>query len=135
MVKTVFTNGCFDMVHAGHVRMLRYARSIGDYLIVGLNSDESVRRIKGEGRPVQSQEDRMYCLKAFPFVDDVVIFEEDTEYNLITRVKPDIVVKGSEWRGKLEEGIHIPIGTEVSFYEICDNKLSSSDYIYKYGAD
>ena len=129
MDKVIFANGCFDMVHAGHVRILRYARSIGTKLIVGLNSDESIRRIKGEGKPVQSQEDRKYCLEAFPFVDEVIIFEEDTEYNLLLKIMPDIMVKGSEWRGKLT----VPDGVDISYYDLPVNKLSSSDYFAEYG--
>ena len=129
MRTVVFTNGCFDMVHAGHVRILEYARSLGDKLIVGLNSDDSITRIKGEGRPVQSQEDRKYCLEAFPFVDEVIIFEEDTEFNLLIKVMPDIVVKGSEWRGKLV----IPDGISIKYYDLPVDKLSSSDYINEYG--
>lgn len=93
----VFTNGCFDILHAGHVQYLRAARELGDELIVGLNSDNSVRRLKGEGRPVNSQEDRGEILRSLSFVDRVEIFDEDTPLELIKRVKPDILVKGGDY--------------------------------------
>lgn len=93
----VFTNGCFDILHAGHVQYLKAARELGDKLIVGLNSDESVRRIKGEGRPVNSQEDRAEILRSLSFVDRVEIFDEDTPLELIKKVKPDILVKGGDY--------------------------------------
>ena len=95
--KVVFTNGCFDILHLGHVRYLSYARSLGDLLVVGVNSDASVRRNKGPLRPIVGQEDRAALLLALRCVDYVVFFEEDTPYNLITQVKPDILVKGGDY--------------------------------------
>jgi len=95
--KIVFTNGCFDIVHAGHVDYLEKAKSLGDILVVGMNSDSSVRRIKGEKRPVVPQELRAKVLSSLKPVDYVVIFEEDTPLELIKAVKPDVLVKGGDW--------------------------------------
>lgn len=95
--KVVFTNGCFDILHAGHVRYLAAARSLGDILVVGLNSDASVRRLKGPNRPVSSQEDRAEVLCALEVVDAVTIFDEDTPEELINRLLPDVLVKGADW--------------------------------------
>jgi D-beta-D-heptose 7-phosphate kinase/D-beta-D-heptose 1-phosphate adenosyltransferase len=92
-----FTNGCFDILHPGHVKVLTAARGACDRLIVGLNSDASVRRLKGEGRPVQDERARAEVLAALEAVDLIVIFEEDTPINLITRVEPSVLVKGGDY--------------------------------------
>ncbi|TCL36057.1 rfaE bifunctional protein nucleotidyltransferase chain/domain [Anaerospora hongkongensis] len=94
----VFTNGCFDIIHAGHVRYLAEARKLGDCLIVGLNSDRSVRELKGPTRPVNHQEDRAEVMAALAAVDYVVVFNERTAEDLIGEVKPDIYVKGGDYR-------------------------------------
>jgi rfaE bifunctional protein nucleotidyltransferase chain/domain len=93
----VFTNGCFDILHAGHVRYLAGARVLGDCLIVGLNSDQSVRTLKGPTRPVNNQDDRAEVLSALAAVDYVVIFEEATAENLVADIKPDIYAKGGDY--------------------------------------
>ena len=98
--KIVFTNGCFDILHVGHVKYLQIAKSFGDILIVGLNSDQSVRRLKGSDRPVNTQEDRAYILAALESVDYVVIFDEDTPYELIKMIEPDTLVKGGDYQDK-----------------------------------
>jgi rfaE bifunctional protein nucleotidyltransferase chain/domain len=98
--KIVFSNGCFDVLHLGHVEYLAKARDLGDILIVGLNSDDSVRRIKGAHRPVNNEDARLVTLAAMSFVDAVVIFGEDTPYELIGLVQPDILVKGKDYDGK-----------------------------------
>lgn len=95
--KVVFTNGCFDMLHAGHVQMLDEAKDLGDYLIVGLNSDDSVRRLKGENRPVNTAADRARVLGALRSVDAVVTFGEDTPERLLNAIKPDVLVKGGDY--------------------------------------
>jgi rfaE bifunctional protein nucleotidyltransferase chain/domain len=95
--KVVFTNGCFDILHAGHVRYLAAARSLGDRLVVGLNSDASVKRIKGPKRPVAPQDDRAEVLSALAAVDAVTFFDEDTPEALIGMLLPDILVKGADW--------------------------------------
>ena len=99
-IKVVFTNGCFDILHRGHVVYLNEARQRGDYLIVGLNSDESVSRLKGVKRPINKQEDRKYILEGLRAVDEVIIFEEDTPYELIKKINPDILVKGGNWKAE-----------------------------------
>jgi D-beta-D-heptose 7-phosphate kinase/D-beta-D-heptose 1-phosphate adenosyltransferase len=98
--RIVFTNGCFDILHAGHVRYLRQARKLGDVLVVGLNADRSVAGIK-PGRPVNNERNRAEVLSGLSAVDYVVIFREKTPYNLIKAVRPDILVKGGDW--KVEE--------------------------------
>jgi rfaE bifunctional protein nucleotidyltransferase chain/domain len=101
----VFTNGCFDVIHVGHIRLLKFASNLGKKLIVGLNSDASVKRLKGEDRPIHSQDIREEVLRAIRYVDDVFIFDEDTPQRLIEEVSPDILVKGSDWTGNV-------VGTE-----------------------
>ena len=95
--KVVFTNGVFDLIHAGHVDYLSKAKKLGDVLIVGLNSDESVRRIKGEKRPILKQEERAFILSNLKPVDFVVYFDDDTPAKLISEIIPDILVKGADW--------------------------------------
>ena len=97
----VFTNGCFDIVHAGHIDLLERARALGTTLIIGINSDESVRSIKGDGRPINDQNARKAVLLGLEVVDEVVIFDELTPENLIKNIKPDVLVKGGDW--KIEE--------------------------------
>jgi rfaE bifunctional protein nucleotidyltransferase chain/domain len=95
--KVVFTNGVFDLIHSGHVDYLSKARSLGDILIVGLNSDDSVKRIKGDKRPILKQEERAFILSNLKPVDYVVFFDEDTPEKLISEIIPDILVKGADW--------------------------------------
>jgi D-beta-D-heptose 7-phosphate kinase/D-beta-D-heptose 1-phosphate adenosyltransferase len=95
--KIVFTNGCFDILHRGHVEYLSKAKQLGDVLIVGLNSDSSVKMIKGDKRPIVPQEDRAFILSNLSFVDYIVIFDEPTPYELISKIVPDVLVKGSDW--------------------------------------
>lgn len=101
--KIVFTNGCFDILHAGHVKYLTEASREGDILIVGLNSDASVKRIKGNGRPINNQEDRALLLSALEMVDHVIIFDEDTPIRLIEKILPDILVKGGDYADHMED--------------------------------
>ena len=98
--KIVFTNGCFDILHAGHASYLRRAAALGDVLLVGLNGDASVRRLKGEGRPVQKAADRAYLLASLSCVSYVSVFPEDTPARLIREALPDVLVKGGDWKGK-----------------------------------
>jgi rfaE bifunctional protein nucleotidyltransferase chain/domain len=95
--RIVFTNGCFDILHRGHVELLRRAKSYGDVLVVGLNSDASVRRLKGRRRPLVGEKDRAFVLAALDAVDRVVIFDEDTPLETIRALEPDVLVKGSEY--------------------------------------
>jgi D-beta-D-heptose 7-phosphate kinase/D-beta-D-heptose 1-phosphate adenosyltransferase len=93
----VFTNGCFDLLHAGHARYLSEARALGDALIVALNSDRSVRKLKGEGRPILSEAERAEVISALESVDYVTLFDEDTPLEMIRALRPDVLVKGGDW--------------------------------------
>ena len=95
--RVVFTNGCFDLLHPGHVRCLEQARAMGDLLVVGVNSDSSARQLKGDARPILSQDERAEILAALAAVDYVVIFDEPTPRALIARLRPDVLVKGGDW--------------------------------------
>ncbi len=98
--RIVFTNGCFDIIHAGHIKYLSKAKSLGDVLVVGINSDTSVRALKGRLRPVNNERDRSTILSSLYFVDYVVIFKDATPERLIKRLSPDILVKGGDWKIK-----------------------------------
>jgi D-beta-D-heptose 7-phosphate kinase/D-beta-D-heptose 1-phosphate adenosyltransferase len=93
----VFTNGCFDIIHAGHVQYLEKAAGLGDMLVLGLNSDASVQRLKGSSRPINNQQDRAIVMAAISFVSYIIIFDADTPYDLIQEIQPDILVKGGDW--------------------------------------
>jgi len=121
--KIIFTNGCFDILHAGHVRYLETAKSYGDILILGLNSDRSVSALKGEGRPINTQLDRAYILAALEAVDYVVVFDEDTPYNLLKAVKPHILVKGDDYEGKAVVGQDI--ADELKLVQFVDGKSTT----------
>ncbi|MCH9028100.1 MAG: D-glycero-beta-D-manno-heptose 1-phosphate adenylyltransferase [Bacteroidetes bacterium] len=95
--KVVFTNGCFDLIHAGHIDYLSKAKTLGDVMIVGLNSDDSVQRIKGKKRPILKESERAFILSNIEHVDYVVIFDQDTPEQLIAKLIPDILVKGADW--------------------------------------
>ena len=112
--KVVFTNGCFDILHVGHVKYLQEAKAQGDLLVVGLNSDASVRKLKGETRPIQNESDRGEVMSALGCVDFVTIFTEDTPENLIHLVKPDVLVKGGDWKV---------------------NQIVGSDFVMSYGGE
>jgi D-beta-D-heptose 7-phosphate kinase/D-beta-D-heptose 1-phosphate adenosyltransferase len=96
--KVVFTNGCFDVLHAGHVRYLKKAKSLGDILIVGLNSDSSVKKIKGKGRPILPEAERAEILSALEAIDYVVLFKDETPEKLINKIIPDVLAKGADWK-------------------------------------
>lgn len=94
----VFTNGCFDLLHVGHIELLKYAKSLGSYLIVGINSDESVKRLKGFSRPINNEITRKTILESIKFVDEVLIFQEDTPLQVIKKIQPNIIVKGGDYK-------------------------------------
>ena len=121
--KVVFTNGCFDILHVGHVKYLQIAKSFGDILIVGLNSDESVTRLKGPTRPVNIAEDRAYLLAALEAVDYVVPFVEDTPYELIKMIKPDVLVKGGDYEGK--DVVGTEFAGELKLVDFVDGKSTT----------
>ncbi len=97
-LKTVFTNGCFDLIHVGHVRLLKEAAALGDRLIVALNTDESIRRIKGSQRPLLPEQERAFIMASIQYVDVVTMFEEDTPERILRELKPDVLVKGGDYR-------------------------------------
>jgi len=121
--KIVFTNGCFDILHLGHVKYLQKAKALGDKLIVGVNSNASVSRLKGPERPVNDEYDRAYLLASLEVVDYVVVFEEDTPYELIKKVKPDVLVKGKDYEGK--EVVGSDISKEVILIDFVDGKSTT----------
>ena len=121
--KVVFTNGCFDILHVGHVKYLQIAKSFGDVLIVGLNSDESVSRLKGPTRPVNIAEDRAYLLAALEAVDFVVPFTQDTPYELIKMIAPDVLVKGGDYEGKAVVGTEF--ANELKLVDFVDGKSTT----------
>ncbi len=126
--RLVFTNGCFDILHAGHVRYLGQSRQFGDALVVGLNADASVRRLKGTSRPIHSEEDRAEILAGLECVDLVVLFEEDTPKKLIERVCPDVLVKGADWKDKGVVGADFveAQGGEVRLVDILPGRSTTS---------
>ncbi|MCF6310146.1 MAG: D-glycero-beta-D-manno-heptose-7-phosphate kinase [Sulfurimonas sp.] len=121
--KVVFTNGCFDILHVGHVKYLQIAKSFGDILIVGLNSDESVTRLKGSTRPINIAEDRAYLLAALEAVDFVVPFGEDTPHDLIKRIEPDVLVKGGDYKGK--DVVGTEFSKELKLVDFVDGKSTT----------
>ena len=121
--KIVFTNGCFDILHIGHVKYLEKAKNFGDILIVGLNSDNSTQRLKGKNRPINTQDDRAYILASLEAVDYVVIFNEDTPLDLIKFIKPDVLVKGGDYEGK--EVVGQDIAKELKLVQFIDAKSTS----------
>jgi rfaE bifunctional protein nucleotidyltransferase chain/domain len=125
--KICFTNGCFDIIHAGHVTYLMKAKRLGDILIVGLNSDESVRRLKGNSRPINDQSDRAFVLSALKPVDYVVIFDQDTPYELVDLIKPDIIVKGGDYTPETVVGADIVTqkGGEVVIIPLVEGKSTT----------
>ncbi|MFZ2889785.1 D-glycero-beta-D-manno-heptose-7-phosphate kinase [Sulfuricurvum sp.] len=122
--KVVFTNGCFDILHVGHVKYLQEAKSYGDVLIVGLNSDSSVRELKGATRPVNSEADRAYILAALESVDYVVVFSEETPHELIKNIAPDILVKGGDYEGKVVVGAEF--AKELRLVQFVDGKSTTA---------
>lgn len=128
--KICFTNGCFDLFHSGHLEILRRASTLGDVLVVGINSDKSVVSIKGPGRPIISQSDRLALVSALGFVDYAVVFDEDTPLKLIEEVRPDVLVKGADWKGKpvVGEDTVKARGGKVVFVKLVDG-ISTTELI------
>ncbi len=119
----VFTNGCFDIVHTGHIKLLRYCKSIGDVLILGLNSDSSIKRLKGESRPINKQEDRIEFIQLLDFVDYIIVFDEDSPYNILSNLKPDILVKGSDY--SIDNVIGKEFASKVELFNLIPNKSTT----------
>lgn len=126
--KLVFTNGCFDIIHRGHLEYLNEAKSLGHKLLVGINSDTSVKQLNGADRPVNNELDRAFVIDNLKTVDYVIIFNDETPYNLIKSVKPDILVKGGDWKPDKIVGSDIVIenGGEVKSLSFIDNYSTSA---------
>ena len=122
--KIVFVNGCFDILHVGHIKLLKFARCQGNRLIVGLNSDESIKRLKGPSRPINNERDRETILRALWCVDEVIVFDEDTPDILIRQLSPDLIVRGPDHTAKTIHGI------EVLIYN-CEKEISTTSIIEK----
>ncbi len=124
----VFTNGCFDVIHRGHVELLRRARGFGDVLVVGVNSDRSVRRLKGEGRPLIGEEDRVFILLNIRSVDYVTVFDEDTPMETVKALEPDVLVKGAEYslESIVGAGFVLDRGGRVERVEMMENRSTSA---------
>ena len=128
MRKIVFTNGCFDILHVGHVRLLNWAKRQGDYLIVGLNSDKSVSRLKGPERPVNNELDRKEVLESIKDVDEVIIFNSDTPLELIESIRPSVLIKGGDYQENKVVGYSLvnSYGGVVKIFDYVEGKSSSS---------
>jgi rfaE bifunctional protein nucleotidyltransferase chain/domain len=126
--KIVFTNGCFDIIHSGHISYLTEAKKLGDILVLGLNSDDSVRRLKGVNRPVNNENDRAIVLDALKPVDFVAVFSEDTPYNLIAELIPDVIVKGGDYKPDEVVGGSLVTenGGEVAIIDFVDGKSTTN---------
>ena len=122
--KIVFTNGCFDILHIGHIKYLEEAKNCGDILILGLNSDKSVQKLKGKNRPINTESDRAYILASLEVVDYLVIFQEDTPFELIKLIKPDVLIKGGDYEGK--EVVGQDIAKELKLIQFVDGKSTSN---------
>lgn len=130
MITTVFANGVFDLFHSGHLRLLYEAKQLGDVLHVGINSDASVKRLKGPSRPIISQDQRFEIVSSIKYVDRVYIFDEDTPQRLIEEIMPDIVVKGGDWKpldivgGHVAKVVTVPLLSNVSTTTIINRILN-----------
>ena len=130
--KIVFSNGCFDIIHRGHIEYLAKAASFGDVMIIGLNTDSSISRLKGENRPVQDEKARALVMASLSFVDNIILFDEDTPFKLINYLKPDILVKGSDYSVETIVGADIVLknGGKVETIDLVEG-YSTSNIIEK----
>jgi D-beta-D-heptose 7-phosphate kinase/D-beta-D-heptose 1-phosphate adenosyltransferase len=119
----IFTNGCFDILHVGHIELLKYAKSLGDYLIVGINSDISVRKLKGSTRPINNELNRKSIIDSIKYVDKSIIFNEETPLDLIKELKPDIIVKGGDYTKEQVVGYGF---AKVIIFELIKNVSTTS---------
>ena len=126
--KVVFTNGCFDLLHVGHVKYLQAARQLGDLLVLGLNSDDSIHRLKGTGRPLIGQDERAHIMAALNCIDFVVIFDEDTPLELISLLRPDVLVKGGDYTvdGVVGRDVVESYGGRVELINFVDGKSTTN---------
>ncbi len=122
--KVVFTNGCFDIIHHAHIKLLKFAKSKGDILVVGLNSDESIKKIKGKSRPINNIIDRASLLNELDFIDYIIIFEEETPLNIIEKLRPEILIKGGDYKDKKIIGFEYV--KEILLYNYIENTSSTN---------
>ncbi len=128
--KVVFTNGCFDILHTGHIKLLKEAKSLGDILIVGLNTDYSIKKLKGDKRPIKNEKTRSIILESIKFVDFVILFNESSPIKLIKKIKPDVLVKGSEYNKKEIIGYDFMIHNKGKVHLVeMEKNISSSNII------
>jgi rfaE bifunctional protein nucleotidyltransferase chain/domain len=132
----IFTNGCFDLLHVGHIELLKYCKSLDGYVIVAINSDNSIKKLKGDKRPINNQETRKHILQSIKYVDEVVIFEEETPLEIIREIQPNIIIKGGDYKkedvvgyqfeklGLLEVKIfdYVPDNSTTKIIERIDNR-------------
>lgn len=130
--KVVFTNGCFDLIHSGHVALLQKAKSLGDILVVGLNSDSSVKKLKGNGRPILSEKERAKILSAFSCVDYITFFSEKTPEKIIRQLKPDVLIKGGDYtlskivgRNDAKKVVRVPLVKNFSTSQLIEKIVKS----------
>tara|TARA_R110002020_G_scaffold412654_3_gene622210 strand:+ start:70 stop:456 length:387 start_codon:yes stop_codon:yes gene_type:complete len=121
-MKTIFTNGCFDVLHRGHFELLKYCYSLGR-VVVGINTDKSIKKLKGQDRPFFNQSDRAFMLECCKYVDEVLLFDENTPYNLIKQIKPDIIVKGGDYNPTEVVGVDL---AEVVIFNYIDGYSTSN---------
>ena len=124
MKNIVFTNGCFDILHSGHIKCLQFCKNQGDILVVGLNNDDSIKKIKGPERPINNIEERSTMLSLFDFIDYIIIFSQDTPYNILKLLKPLKIVKGSDYN--IENIIGSEFANDVLLFNYIENKSSTS---------
>ncbi len=136
--KVVFANGVFDIVHKGHLDLLKFAKTLGDKLIVGLNSDRSTKILKGQGRPINNEQDRKAFLEGLGFIDEIIIFDEPTTFEIVAKINPHIIVKGNEWpieelraRDKIPPHIEIILAPLTLDPKSSNKKYSTTDIIKK----
>jgi D-beta-D-heptose 7-phosphate kinase/D-beta-D-heptose 1-phosphate adenosyltransferase len=122
--KVIFTNGCFDILHPGHIKVFKEAKKKGDVLVLGLNSDSSIKKIKGKKRPILNEKSRIEVLNAIEYIDYIIVFQEDTPYNLIKELKPHYLVKGGDW--KEDEIIGKEFVQKVFRVKLCPGQSTSS---------
>lgn len=129
--KIIFTNGVFDILHSGHIELLRFAKSLGDKLIVAINSDSSVKKIKGENRPINCEKDRKSVLESISFIDEVFVFEESNTIEILDKIKPNIIVKGGEWtKDQVRQRDKIPDQIDIKIFPLVKN-YSTTETINK----
>jgi D-beta-D-heptose 7-phosphate kinase/D-beta-D-heptose 1-phosphate adenosyltransferase len=126
--KVIFTNGCFDILHSGHIDLFDFCKRLGDCLVVGLNTDRSITEIKGSGRPIMNETDRARIVNALRSVDYVILFDEPTPQRLIEAIRPDVLVKGKDWQGKEVAGAEFvkSYGGQVVFAPLTEGKSTSA---------